>query len=147
MAIPRRKFKNPPAQKTRSLRSGGFGGPGNTVPPDSAGDKTRSTHDRSQWIWHALRRGWSCSNHKQQLRLVLHALASSSKLAHRRRTARDALPPAGAFGNQVAEEDDSTCAAQSLEELDKIGSKQLLCASNSATCSAACEALLAKDTL
>ena len=36
MAIPRRKFKNPPAQKTRSLRSGGFGAGGNPVPPDSS---------------------------------------------------------------------------------------------------------------
>ena len=95
---------------------------------------------RSQRLRHALRRGWSCSNHKQPLRLVLHALASSSKLAHRRRTARDALPPAGASGNQVAEEDDSSCALQFLEEEDKIRSKQLLCAANSATCSAGCEA-------
>ena len=45
-----------------------------------------------------------------------------------------------------AEEDDSTCAAQLFEELDKAGAKLLLCGANSATCSAGCEALVATRT-
>ena len=84
---------------------------------------------------------WPCC--KDQLRCQPGRLEGHDSSAP---PARELFAPRSVSGNQVAEEDDSTCVLQFFEELDKAGAKPLLCGANSATSSAGCEALLATRT-